>query len=94
MIRTKYRHVAVDMQLLIETDEARFEQGAQIVMQAMNWKNLGLIVASSRQCDDGAIINTTMWLPGMTAVDVHHIRAAYEGFKDPQWPALPRNTDH
>ena len=92
MSRRKYRPIDVDM--LLETMRYRQMHDAPMAVQAMNYNGMGLMIASSRRCDDGKIVNGTLWMPGATAVDIGHIHAAYEGFIEPLWPEPAHSSLH
>lgn len=91
---SRRRFVPIDVQMLLDTEETRSDHDAALMINGMNYKNMGLIVTSSRKCDDGAIIGSTLWLPGMTGIDTPFIQAAFEGFEEPQWPAPAYNPEH
>lgn len=91
---SRKRFVPVDVLQLIETQEIREMNGADFAIEMSNYANMGVIVTSERKCDDGALVSSTLWLPGLTGLDAHYIHMSYNGFEEPSWPAWPHDPRH
>jgi hypothetical protein len=76
----------IDVQMMVDTEAARREDDSQLAMFAMNYAGMGLLVTSSRKCNDGALASGVVYMPGKTQHDLRAIRDEFEGFEEPAWP--------
>jgi hypothetical protein len=68
-----------DIEMLLDTELERQENDAPLALQARQYNQMGLIIASSRACDDGALVTAKRWAQALTPHDERFVKEQYQG---------------
>ena len=69
----------LDKQMIMDVREVREADGLRVALLVHNYHGTDLLVASSRVCDDGAEVDTTVLINNGTGYDVPVIIDYYHG---------------
>jgi hypothetical protein len=75
----KTTFVPWDLEMLLDTELEREEKDVPLALQARQYNQMGIIVTSSRLCDDGTLVTATRWCQGLTPYDDGYVLRQYEG---------------